>query len=180
LGLEERNSPMVADKAPRSLRSKVLIYAVVALILSAFVVTAGWALTRNNRGLVFTAYTDREEYSPGVLVNVTAKFTNYGLATAHLTFATSGKAHFEVYASDDSYVCSIPIIVLMVITKVTIGPGESVRFGASWDQLVFDDNNPSGKQVPYPGVYYILAGTLSSEYHATASTSMFTISDGPQ
>ena len=117
MGLEERNSPMVADKAPRSIRSKVLIYAVVALILSASVVTAEWALTRNNRGLVFTAYTDREEYSPGVRVNVTAKFTNYGLATAHLTFGTSGKAHFEVYASDDSYVCSIPITVLTVITR---------------------------------------------------------------
>jgi hypothetical protein len=180
LGREERNPPKAANKTPWSIGSKVLIYAVVALIISASVVIAGGVLTLDNRGLVFTVYTDREEYSPGERVNVTARFANYGLATAHLTFGTSGKAHFEVYASDDSYVCSIPIMVLMMITKVTIGPGESVRFGASWDQLVFDDNNPSGSQVPHPGVYYILAGTLSSEYHATASTEMFTISDSPQ
>jgi hypothetical protein len=176
LELEGGIPAKVQRKRPWPIGSKWLVYVVIAFIVSTSAVTAGWAYVRHDRGLDFVAYTDKNDYSSGESIRVWVEFTNYGFDSVNLTFGTSAMAHFSVYTSEDAGVCSIPVIAMMVITEATIRPGESVKFGATWDQLVYDANHPLGEQVPYPGAYYILAGTASYEFHATALTATFTIS----
>ena len=165
-------SPEISKRGFWSAHAKMVTYLAVALAVTASAVSAGWAMSHPESGLVFTAHTDKDTYSPGELIKVSVKFTNKGIVPIHLTFGTSAKAYFSVYASNGSYVCGIPVMSLQVITKVTIGPGQSVGYGAPCDQDVVDEANPYGIQVP-PGKYYIVAGTIG----ATARTATFTISD---
>lgn len=158
---------------PRKKRRAIFM---VAVVIIASMTAAIWILKRSDRGLVFTAFTDKDVYSLDELVNVTVEFKNYGFDSVHLTFMTSAMAGFSVYTSEDIPVCGIPIIAAQVITEVTIKPGQSERFGVHWNQLALDMATSLEEEVP-PGAYYIVAGTLSVEFHATAHTSTFTISE---
>ena len=124
--------------------------------------------------IAFKAYTDKYRYLPGELVNVTAKYTNHGLFSVSLTFRTSAMAILAVYSDNGSFVCGIPGESLKVITHVSLGPGESIAFGAHWNQTVEEQI-----QAPYPSDYFVMASTLSSEFHAMATTASFTISGDP-
>ncbi len=163
-------------RRPWLLNSRWFVYVAITLIVLASAAAVGWAYIRYDRGLAFTAFTDKDVYSLDELVDVTVEFKNYGFDSVHLTFGTSAMAGFSVYTSEDVLVCGIPIIALQVITEVTIKPGQSERFGIHWNQLAMDATTSLEEKVP-PGAYYIVAGTLSMEFHATAHTSTFTISE---
>lgn len=166
-------TPAISGRGFLSARSKTVTYLVIALVVTVSAVAAGWAIAHPEDGLVFTARTDKDTYAPGEQINVSVRLVNKGIAPIHLTFGTSAKAYFSVYASNGNYVCGIPVVALQVITKITIEPGQSVRYGAQWDQVVVDDAHPRGEQVPYPDTYYIKAVTIG----ATARTAPFTISE---
>ena len=173
--LEAESQAMQQKRKLRQVNSRWLVYVVISLIIFGSAAVAGWAYIRYDRGLVFTAFTDKDVYSTDELVNVTVEFKNYGFDSVHLTFGTSAMASFSVYTSEDVPVCNIPIIALQAITEVTIKPGQSEEFRIRWNQLDYDIGTGFWEQVP-PGTYYIVAGTLSREFHATALTSTFTIS----
>ena len=169
--IEAESQAKTQKRRPRHVGPRWLVYVAISLVILASAAAAGWAYIRHDRGLVFTAFTDKDVYSSDEWVNVTAEFRNYGFDSVHLTFGTDAMASYSVYTSEDIPVCSIPIIALQVITEVTIKPGQSEEFWIRWDQ-----RTSYGEHVP-PGTYYIVAGTLSWEFHATASTSTFTISE---
>jgi hypothetical protein len=156
-------------------RKKKLAIFMAAVVIIASTTAAVWILERSYRGLVFTAFTDKDAYSLEECVNVSARYKNFGFDSVHLTFGTSALASFSVYTSEGVHVCSILITAMMVITEVTIKPGQSEEFRIRWNQLDYETGTGFGEQVP-PGTYYIVAGTRSSEFHATALTSAFTIS----
>ena len=146
-----------------------------AVVIIASMTAAIWILERSNRGLVFTAFTEKDAYTLEEWIGASVRFKNYGFDSVHLTFASSAMASFSLYTSKGVSVCNIPIIALQVITEVTIKPGQSEEFGIRWNQLAYDTGTGFGEHVP-PGTYYIVAGTLSREFHATALTSTFAIS----
>ena len=174
--LKDQATTKDSENRPSNKGSKVRVYLVIALVLIASGVTAGWVLRYDL--LAFRAYSDKDRYLPGESIEVAAKFTNCGFAPVSLTFGTSAKAHFTVYSVNGSYVCEIPVKALMMITHVNLGPGKSVAFEAHWNQTFYSYDYHQD-QVPYPCDYYIVAGTLSHEFHATVRTAVFTISEIP-
>ena len=164
------------DKLRQIPRKKRRVIFMAAVVIIASMTAAIWILERSNRGLVFTAFTDKDAYTPEEWIGASVRFKNYGFDSVHLTFGSSAMASFSVYTSEGVPVCSIPVIALMWITEVTIKPGQSEEFGIRWDQLTYDTGTGFGEPVP-SGAYYIVAETGCWEFHATASTSTFTISE---
>ena len=175
MGADNGGSAEPSKKRHLLKSTRARIYIVVAVLVSASVVTVGWELVRQERGLVFSTSTDEREYSPGEQIRVSAEFTNFGFDSVVLTFNTSQMASFSVYASDGSLVGGIPMLSLQVITEKTVRPGHSVEFGVTWDQIVFGPDAPTGAPVPFPDSYYIIAHAMSIGFQGTAHTEVFTI-----
>jgi hypothetical protein len=150
--------------------SKATVYAVVAVVVTASVVAGGYVLMRHERGLVISAYTDKETYSPGENVSVWVEFTNYGFDSVHMVFGTSAMAFFGVHSIDGTPVCGIPTISFQAITHKSIGPGETLSYGVRWDQ------RDEVGLVPHPAIYYIVAYAGTSEYGDVVQTDPFLIS----
>lgn len=175
MGFEADNPGNMQKKNPWSLRSRWFVYVLIILVVSASVAAAGWVYIRHDRGLVFTAFVDKDAYSYEEWINATVEFKNYGFESVHLTFMTSAMAALDVYTSEGLPVCTIPVVAMQAITEVTIGPGQSERYVVGWNQLAYDVTTGVEEHIAQ-GTYYIVAGTLSAEFHAAAMTSTFTIS----
>jgi hypothetical protein len=167
---EEEASASSPRKKPWPAISKAAVYAVVAVVVTASAVAGGYVLVRHERGLVISAYTDKDTYSPGENVSVWVEFTNYGFDSVHMVFNTSAMAFFCVHSINGTPVCGIPTISLQVITHKSIGSGETLGYGVIWDQ------RDEGEQVPHPARYYIVAYAGTAEYGDVVQTSPFLIS----
>lgn len=163
------------DRLRQIPRTKRRAFFMAAVVVIASMTAAIWILERSDRGLVFTAFADKDAYSSEEWIGASVRFKNYGFDSVHLTFGSSAMASFSVYTSEGVPVCSILIDSLQVITEVTIKPGQSKEYGIRWNQLAYGTGTGFGEPVP-SGTYYIVAGTCSWEFHATAFTSPFTIS----
>jgi hypothetical protein len=170
--LAAKDSENLSSK--RGLRLRICF--VIAVVIIATVATAGWMLRYEL--ITFRAFTDKDSYKPGESIKVVARFTNCGLFPVSLTFATSLRANSTVYSADGSYICGIRQYALMYFTRSNLGPGESATSWAYWDQTYYSYDYHED-QVPCPCDYYIEAGTLCREFHATAMTALFTISAKP-
>jgi hypothetical protein len=138
---------------------------IVALVVLASGITAASAVDRQERGVVFTVQTDKEEYAVGEEIHMQAEYMNYGFDSVDMTFGSSLVAHFTVHDSDGSLVYSIPQTALWWIVYETLEPGESLRGGCSWNQT--DD---MCEQVLSPGSYMVFALGGGWEFDFSAST----------
>lgn len=141
--------------------------AVVGIVIVASTVTLAWVVYRSERGVVLTVDTDKDEYTPGELVEISMQLKNYGFGTVDLVYGSSIIMWFTIYDSEGGLVFSPEMIGLTVITHVTLGPSETRDFGYVWNQV-----NDTGEKVELQGLFTVQA--FSNQYLASAT---FLISD---
>ena len=117
-----------------------LIYPGLTLLVSAEGVEVGRQVRNINSrvidGLLYTIVTDRRTYSRGETVNITLVKTNVTSEPRSLFYTTSQRFDFEAVRADGSVVWrwSQGRFFTQQTATVTLQPGQSQVFTATWDQ----------------------------------------------
>jgi hypothetical protein len=123
--------------------------------------SSGYKVTKDIGSLRLILQTDQETYSLGIPIPLRFEVVNIGSVPIQLTFSTS--RNFDLLVKSDGALIwglSFGKHYLQVITELTLEPGQSRTFAASWAQV---DN--AGNPVP-AGAYEIVAllpATTASE-----------------